>query len=234
MSRSAPTNMLVNPATKYLNWNSEKGQFEYWDKENKKNVAVPLPISFLVLDQLATIKGFSDKHQGGMWSNEVKYLKEQKLKVVGKAKDGKLFQIAEGLYPDIKETVVTAGGKYTRSLYTAMLNDKEEYEIVNFQLKGAAFSGWLDFEKDNRNTVLSDEIICKDFKREKKGATKYTIPIFSSQPASEEGNEAAMNLDIQLQEYLTAYFEKTQKNEEYVTDTLVNSDDEETSDTLPF
>ena len=213
MSRSQPTNTLVNPAKKYLDWDSENGQFKYYNKETKENVAVKLPVKFYVLDELATVKGFSDKHQGGMWSNEVKNITTQKLKVQGKGKDGKLFQVAEGLYSEIKDALVAAGGKYTRSLYVAMLNNEEEYEIVNFQLKGAAFSGWLDFCNENKGAVMTDEITCKDFKREKKGATKYTIPVFTSETASEEGNEAAIKLDIELQEYLSKYFEKSQRTD---------------------
>jgi len=236
MSRSAPTMTLVNPAVKYLEWDSENGNFKHWDKEAKKSVTVELPLEFYVLDELTTIKGFSDKNQGGIWSNEVKNITNQKLKVVGKGKDGKSFQVAEGLYADIKDKLVAEGGKYTRSLYVAMLNDKEEYEIVNFQLKGAAFSGWLDFVNENRNSVMSALIVCKDFKREKKGATKYTIPIFSVEKASEEGNEAAIKLDIELQEYLTPYFEKTQSTAEYVSDVSAEraKDQVEAEDTLPF
>lgn len=234
MSRSAPTNTLVNPAVKFIEWDSDKGQFKFWNKETKENVAIKLPIKFYVLDELTTIKGFSDKHQGGMWSNEVKNIITQKLKVVGKDKSGKAFQVAEGFYQKIKETLVAAGAKYTRSLYAAMLNENDEYEIVNFQLKGAAFSGWLDFCNAKRGSIMTDEIVCADFKREKKGATKYTIPVFTSEQASEEGNEAAINLDVELQEYLKGYFEKTQKEVEYVDDTVEDSDDEESAEGLPF
>ena len=233
MSRSAPVNTLVNPAVRFIDWDSENGQFKYWDKEKKENVSIKLPVAFYVLDELATVKGFSDKHQGGMWSNEVKNITTQNLKVVGKGKDGKPFTVAEGLYAKIKDTITAAGGKYTRSLYAAMLNDKDEYEIVNFQLKGAAFSGWLEFVQNHRGAMMADQIICNDFKREKKGATKYTIPVFTSEVASEEGNEAAIALDIKLQEYLTAYFEKTQKDVEYVDD-KVEVDEDEDTDKLPF
>lgn len=235
MSRSAPTNTLVNPAVKYIDWDSEKGQFKYWNKETKENVEIKLPVKFYVLDELTTVKGYSDKHQGGMWSNEVKNITTQRLKVVGKDKAGKSFQVAEGFYQKIKDSLVAAGAKYTRSLYAAMLNENDEYEIVNFQLKGAAFSGWLDFCNAKRNLIMTDEIVCADFKREKKGATKYTIPVFTSEPASEEGNEAAISLDVELQEYLKAYFEKTQGEAEYVNDSVGDTDDGgEAHDDLPF
>lgn len=205
MSRSNSEVRLTSPATKFIEWNSEKGQFKYWDKVNKVNVDLPLPVRFYVLDELATIKGFNDKSQSGIFSNEIKSTTKQTLKVMTKGKDNKVTTIAEGLYADIKDLITAAGGKYTRSLYVAMLNDEDEYEIVNFQLKGAAFSGWMDFVQ-NTKTFMSDEVYCDDFKKEKKGATKYTVPVFGSETASEEGNAAAMDLDVQLQDYLREYF----------------------------
>lgn len=239
MSRSVPTNTLVNPAVRFLEWNSEKGQFKYYDRETKENVDVPLPIKFYVLDELTNIKGYSDKYQSGIWSNEVKNITTQKLKAVCKDKTGKIITLGEGFYQSIKDSLAVAGGKYTRSLYVAMLNDKDEYEIVNLQLRGAAFSGWLDFCNEKRGSIMTDEITCADFKREKKGATKYTIPLFTSELASEEGNEAAIALDVELQEYLTAYFTKTQAEVEYVEDKVTKSskttdDEDEHADDLPF
>lgn len=238
MSRSNNEGPLANPSKKFIDWDSEHGCFKTYDKVKKENVTIPLPVRFYVLDELTTIKGFSDKTQGGIWSNEVKDISKQPLKVMSKGKDGKMSTIAEGLYgteknPGIKETIVANGGKYTRSLYVAMLNENDEYEIANFQLKGAAFSGWLDFVNANKNAVMADEIICDDFKKEKKGATKYTIPVFSSEPASEEGNEAAIKLDVELQEHLREYFKRSQTATEYVEDTVAEPLVDENED-FPF
>ena len=229
MSRSSNNNSFPsNPSTMFIDWDSEKGCFKRYDKDKKQNITIPLPVKFYVLDELTTIKGFSDKTQGGIWSNEVKDINKQPLKAVSKSKDGKMSLIGEGLYGDIKDQLVANGGKYTRSLYAAMLDENDEYQIVNFQLKGAAFSGWLDFVTENRFAVMSDEIVCGDFKKEKKGATKYTIPIFSSEKASEEGNEAAIKLDIQLQEYLKEYFDRSQNT------TNESTDQEMVNDEFPF
>lgn len=229
MSRSNNNAPLSNPAIKFIDWDSENGCFKTYDKEKKVNVKIPLPVRFYVLDELTTVKGFSDKTQGGIWSNEIKDITKQLLSVRTKGKDGKMTTIAEGRYSDIKDTITASGGKYTRSLYVAMLDDNDEYKICNFQLKGAAFSGWLDFVTENRNSIMYDEIVCDDFKKEKKGATKYTIPVFSSDKASDEGNEAAIQLDVELQEYLKEYINRTQNATEYVEDTIPAADNE-----LPF
>lgn len=235
MSRSNNNAPLNNPATMFIDWDSEKGCFKTYDKVAKVNKEIKLPVRFYVLDELTTVKGFSDKTQGGIWSNEVKDITKQPLKVMSKGKDQKLVTLSEGLYTNIKNDLVANGGKYTRSLYAAMLDENDDYQIVNFQLKGAAFSGWLDFVNEHRNSILADEIICNDFKKEKKGATKYTIPVFSSEPASEEGNEAAIKLDVELQEYMKEYFNRSQASE-YVTDTegTVQTDGYTQADKLPF
>lgn len=232
MSRSTNDSALSNPAKLFIEWDSENGCFKTYDKNKKANIKIPLPVKFYALDELATIKGFSDKTQGGIWSNEVKNTGNQVLSVRSKGKDGKMITIAEGKYTDIKDTIAANGGKYTRSLYAAMLNDKDEYEIVNFQLKGAAFSGWLDFVNENKHSVMTAEIVCDDFKKEKKGATKYTIPQFRAEEASEEGNEAAIKLDVNLQEYLKAYIDRTQTATEYVEDGRPATED--VGDELPF
>ena len=238
MSRSNKSETAVNPAVKFIEWNSEKGCFKYYDKATKKNIDIPLPTKFYVLDILKTIKGFSDSTQNGIWSNEVKNLSKQAFKVVTKSKDGKFKTLSEGIYSATKDKIKSEGGKFTMSVYAAMVNDQDEYEIVNFQLKGAALSGWVTFENENRNSVLTDEVICDDFSKEKKGATKYTVPVFRTEKATEEGNDAAIELDIQLQEYLTSYFANTKSDVETEVDekeyALPKEFDEDPDDESPF
>lgn len=233
MSRSNPVVSIVNPATKFLEWDSETSQFKYWDKQNKKNIFVSLPAEFYVLDILFTVKGFSKKHQQKFWSNEVKNRYEETVKVCTKDKAGKIIEIAEGIFgndtePGIRDIVDAAGGKVATSVYAIMLNKEEEYEIVNFQFKGGALGGWINFIKDLKlpfGAIPEGLVICNDFTKEKNGATKYTVPIFTMKKASEEGNEAAITADIELQEYLQKYFSKTSKTKE-----LVEIDDSEKED----
>ena len=97
MSRSNKSETAVNPAVKFIEWNSEKGCFKYYDKATKKNIDIPLPTKFYVLDILKTIKGFSDSTQNGIWSNEVKNLSKHfkgfdKVLVVAALKINKLVK----------------------------------------------------------------------------------------------------------------------------------------------
>ena len=80
MTRSNETTTKTpNPATKFLEF--KNGKFSYYDKTSEANVEVPLPLRFIVLDELATIKGWDSKTNSGIYSNEVHSTKATPLKV---------------------------------------------------------------------------------------------------------------------------------------------------------
>jgi len=54
------TSPATNPATKFLSWKSNEKLFSYYDKETQSNIEVKLPFKFLVLEELASVKGWSD------------------------------------------------------------------------------------------------------------------------------------------------------------------------------
>jgi len=200
MSRSQ--DIKSNPCVRYFDWNSENGEFKWYDKENKVNVEMNLPVTFAVLDELTTIKGFYEKQNQGVWANEVKNTKSQPLVV--RTKDGILL---EGLYGDIKDSLDTYGCSYTRSLYVAMEIDGE-WQICNFQLKGAAFSGWLEFTKEAKQKVYTNLVTCHNFRNEKKGKVTYTVPEFKLETCPEDLNDTFKQMDSELQEYLKYYFSR--------------------------
>lgn len=216
MSRSTNDN-LSNPAVKFLSWNSTEKAFQYYDKDvydddkekQGKNVNLPHPFSFYVLDELFCIKGYNEKKSAGIFSNEVRRNSD---KIVIRSKAGKEM---EGTYgtkesPDIRDRMDSIGGKYTKSVYIAMLDDNDEYKIFNLQLSGSGFEGWLEMTKANRNYTTDEITFSGDTLGRKKGRNKYNIPVFSSSKATESGNTAALQLDKDLQEYLEKYMAKTQ------------------------
>ena len=81
MSRSNPSVNAPNPAARWYEWNGETGTVRYYDKEAKKNIDVPLPFTFLLLDELACVKGWHDPSQSGIYSNEVRDTTKDKLLV---------------------------------------------------------------------------------------------------------------------------------------------------------
>jgi len=213
-------------ANRYYQWDSEHAKFKYFDKsiiddKNPKgtNVFVDLPFRFIVLDVLCTIKGWSDKDSTGIYSNEVKDLSKQQLFV----KTFKGNEIATGLYTNIKDKVAYMGGKFASSVYIAY-KEGGEYVIGNLQLVGASVGAFIEYCKKNPSYKDSGAIQVKTFTNEKKGATKYTSPVFEYLDISNEANDAAISLDIELQQYLKQYFENV--NQKVSDDAVIKAGEE--------
>lgn len=159
-----------NPATKFLQWKSNDKAFAYWDKAKSENMQIKLPFKFQFLEHFHTIKGWNDASESGIYSNEVKFISKEPLKV----RAFKGGEIAEGLYSDIRPKIRDAGGKYFRSVYVI----NESGEIINLQFKGAVVSAYSDFMNENENKIESAWIEINKAEDKKKGATKYSVPVF--------------------------------------------------------
>lgn len=201
MSRSNNNNdQLKNPATKWFEWDSDKSTIKHYDKEEKKHIHHKLPFTFLVLDQTATITGYNEQSESGIYSNEVKSTKNDKLNV--KAFKGGV--LANGLYADIKDSVKSQGGKFTSNVYIAYKEGKQ-YALGCIQFKGASLQSWSDFSKNHRGSIMTKAIEIASFDKGKKGKVEYTTPAFTLRDASEEANDKAVEMDKQLQEYFAQY-----------------------------
>jgi hypothetical protein len=196
-----------NPATKFLDWKSNDKCFEYYDKEAQKKVQVPLPFKFIVLDELHTIKGWNDASESSIYSNEVKYISKEPMTV----KPFKGNEIAKGLYKDIKDKVVAAGGHYTKSIYIMLENGN----LANLQLKGSAVQKWGDFTQKTRNRLSDEWIIVSKAIEGKKGAVKFFTPDFGFEKSlsGEEALKADTCFDI-LESYLKSYLKPVLEVEE--------------------
>jgi len=196
MSRSNQTE-VVNPAKRFIEWKGSKGIFSYYDKEKEENVEMPLPFTFIVLDTLSTIKGYSDSAGSGFWSNEVRNTTKDKMTL--RNKDG---VVAEGLYQEIKGHRDATGAKYSQSVYIAYFEGKD-LVIGNIQIMGAALNAWIDFR--GGNDIMKGAVTVKDKVEGKKGATVYQIPVFEMKELSAETEAKAIELDKELQSYLSEY-----------------------------
>jgi len=200
MSFSKP--QLTNPSKKFIEWSSDNACFTYFDKdkgEKGEKVLLPMPIYFIVLDELSTISGFCEKHSTNIFANEVRSTVKEPL-LVRTFKGGERLQ---GLYNDIKSEAKELGGKYTKSVYAMLLTGKgQEPELVNIKLRGAACSAWIE-KKINTGRAV---ICVKEVSHEKKGKTEYTVPVFSYAPLTKELTDIAIAMDQVLQEYLKEYF----------------------------
>lgn len=218
MSWSNPTETLTNPAKMFISWNgaSDGGYFYYdvktGEKKEGKDVyekrKIELPVTFLALDMLHTIKGFSDADQKQFWSNEVKDLRVEKLNVrLGKN------TTELGLYSEIKDKLAKKGADYTQSVYVAIKDADEKLIIANVNMKGAALSAWIEFRQAVKEEIHKNAITIKTTKEGKKGAVKYLMPVFQLVKISEETAKTAFTLDTELQAYLTKYLDKNKAEE---------------------
>lgn len=176
----------------------QKGVFSYYDKEKQDNIELNLPFTFIVLDTLNTIKGFCKPKGSGFWSNEVRDTTKDKMTL--RDKDG---IVAEGLYRDIIMLRESKGAKYSQSVYIAFFEGKD-LVIGNIQIMGASLNAWIDFRKDHE--VMKGAITVKDSKEETNGDNTYQVPIFEVKELSDETNSKAIELDKELQDYLSKYF----------------------------
>ncbi len=212
MSRSNSTEMTENPTTRFFQWSGKTGKVTYWDKELSKDIEVKLPFMFLVLDELHTIKGFSESEEKGISSNEVRDISKDVLNVkVGKN------TIEKGLYSAIKDSIKAKGGKYAKATYIAYRDDNGKLSIGKFTFTGSSLSGgeykkgkekakiggWMDFTKTcdiykNAVHLSLEEQVCT------KGANEYRVPHFEFDKVSKETELEAAKLDVVLQTYLNS------------------------------
>lgn len=197
MSISAPK--LSNPCKKFIEFKGGDGVFRYFDKskgEKGENVEIPLPVKFLVLDELSTIKGWNEALKAGIYSNEVHDLQAEDLTVrCFKQKGG-----VTGKYSEIKESIMEMGGKFCKSVYAGMISkDGKSLELCNFQIMGAALKPWIESSIDKSSFA----VVVKELGSAKKGKVTYSFPIFQSENVSTELIEQAVEMDKSLQRFLT-------------------------------
>jgi len=208
MSRSIPK--LTNPCQKFIDFKSDKGLFSYYNKETEQSIEIPVPIYFVVLDELATISGYNKKNDCGIYSNEVHRTTDEVLRV----KTFKGGESITGLYSDVRDSIIALGGKYTKSVYAMLINANKSVELVNFKFRGAAFSAWMDKKVNPDNSIVG----IVDFAEEQNGKTVYNVPVFKAFKLTPELNNQALAMDVELQKYLKEY--KAQQPEKEVVEAV--------------
>lgn len=203
---------VPNPATKFFEWQASQGCIKWYDKEKGENQFIDLPFTFIVLDMLSRVTGFSEEDNGGIWSNEVRDTRKDVLTV--RTKRGVKDQ---GLYQAVKNV---KGARYTRSVYIAYKNGDDALSIGNIQMTGACNSAWIEFCKQNK--VYGSAVKIVRAEDQKNGAVKFKSPVFELIPASEATIAEAVELDKELQVYLDTYLGREQE----VIDPTTYADDE--------
>lgn len=215
MSRSNPTDGIRNPSTRWFEWagGSDGGCARWYNKEAKQHVRVDGAFTFLLLDELSTVKGWHEPSESSIYANEVRDTRQEAL-VVRSFKGGEL---ASGIYTAIRDRIVAVGGHYVASLYIAY-KEGDELRIGNLSLKGAAAGAWMEFKRNapskksamgkNVRAYLVDAVKITGYEQMKKGGTIYRVPQFALVEVSEATNQQAVDLDSQLQMFLLDYFKQ--------------------------
>jgi len=139
-----------------------------------------------------------DADKSGYWANEVRDITKETLIV-----RTKIGVCAKGPYAEVIEKKECRGAKYCQSVYIGYQHEGK-LVIANIQMVGACVSAWIEFRKKNK--IMDGAIEVKDFTHGEKGSNKFVIPNFRKIPVKPETEEAAKALDVELQEYLKAYF----------------------------
>jgi hypothetical protein len=209
VSRSNPhENGAPNPAVRWFEWNGEHGNIRYYDKDAKQNVDVSLPFTFLLLDQLGSVRGWHDASQSGIYSNEVKDTRQEVLVV----KAFKAGVLAEGVYKEIKDRVNTVGGRFVANCYIAFKNG-DGLKIGSLRFKGAALGAWMEFCKQHRADLYKKAITIHGVTTGKKGRITFYTPDMRVVDLSPETDAAAVALDKELQDWLAGYFKRTTRDQ---------------------
>lgn len=220
----------TNPAKKFYKWNGEHMKFSYYVKETKENVLVDLPFRFVTLGRpLFCVKGFNEKLNTGLYSNEVRSVKDE---MTVRYFDKNQPIIARGIWADVKEKADVVGGRYHLSIYGYDLENKE---IINIDVKGNGIGEWGELFKRNSSRLADEIVIVKGYKDGKKGIVKYTYPTFELERSisDDELDEVIDALEI-LKKYQSEYFKSNKIDDLDNSEPLELEDLENTEEDLPF
>jgi hypothetical protein len=209
MSRSRPTDQeIANPATRWFDWSGEKGAIKYYDRDKKEEVVVTEKFTFIVLDQLSSVRGWHEASKSGIYSNEVRDTRHDAMLV----KSFKGGIIAEGFYQQIKDSVKAEGGKFNTCLYIAF-KDGKELKIGQLRFRGAALGAWMNFQRSHRAEIQKHAVSIVGTDEGKKGRVVFKTPVFATQTIGEQTNDAAKQLDGELQHFLDSYLRRTKREQ---------------------
>lgn len=233
MSRSNPQVNAPNPAVRWFEWNGEKGHVRYYDKEAQKNVDIPLPFTFLLLDELASVRGWHDASESGIYSNEVRDTTKDVLVV----KTFKGETLAEGYYKAIKDRVNTQGGQYVANCYVGVKLEDGNLAICSMRFKGSGLSAWMEFRKAHRSELYEQAVKITGFTEGKKGRITFRMPTFQLTDVSDATDAQAIELDRQLQTWMDGYLKRKTHDQADQNDDGESDDDtgdQLTDDDIPF
>ena len=232
MSRSKYQNRTSDPAQIIMQWRAEEGLFKTTNLITKESGELPPPISFIVLDELQAVKGWSTKYDCGIYSNMWKGTEPGHFKVKVRNRGGNDFPIT-GKWHEIKDKVKAAGGRWIKIIYALMhIKENENYKIkiVKIELQGLALANYVESIKNPYTGVIEINNLVKITRLGK----NYLIPEFQNKPLEnkfkDEIEAIAVEKDKELQIYLNDYF--SYFIQDNIIDTMKNTLQKEVEDTV--
>lgn len=208
--RTAPSNAKTpNPAKVFISWKSKDKAFVYYKKGQDgaegTNMSMPTPLVFIPLAKAITLRGYNQKREKSYISNEVPDISTHPFIVKSylKVKTPPTIEL-HGLYSTFNKTMDDSI-KYTESLYAAVKSKSGEWQVVNFQLNGAALTHWFEFVKKNNiwaGAVLFDGTMTL----EKNGSVDYNAPVYKSTTITPEDDAKAGELQAEVNAFLNRYY----------------------------
>jgi hypothetical protein len=204
MSRTKPEEHTANPTQFKLEWVGHDGGgfFTVWDREEKKEIKVDLPLRFAYLDTRKSVAGYYESVKRSFFSNEIKPFSKEEFDV-RYFKDGNAHPVAKGTWTDIKGEIGGKGGKYCNNVYATLLTSTNEEvpggSLVKLPFVGAAGSEWIDLDiKDGEAFAITA------FEDRKKGRTDYRAPLMEKIEITEDEGVEADEHDKDLQAFFDA------------------------------
>lgn len=231
---------MQNPCKIFIEFKPDEGKFKYWDKEQKENIEVSLEQFIILDDNLFTITGYSKELDTGVFSNEVRNVKNDVITVCYRPKKGTTRQeLFKGTYENIKADVNNLVGRsgYTASVYILVPKcyiggEGNEWVIANIKFVASSLNTWINFRNENRNKFSTNSVCFTGTTDKTKKAGKSTIEW--TEPILELGKELNDNLkeiakeeDIHLQEYLSEYLKADTPNDPLDQTPEFNPEDED-------
>ena len=194
----------TNPAALRIEWKGDisKGYFSFYDKEEKENVVIK-QIRFIPLFERHAVGGYSEKHNTGLFSNEIDNLKTQEI-VLSKFQNEKFVEITRGLYANLEgdRAICFGGSGYQKIVYVLILKAKgiESGTIAKITMAGSALGPWFDLTDDERK----DTITVTEFTEHEKGKTEFRSPVFKIDATTDENEELAEAAFDKVEAYVKA------------------------------
>jgi len=193
----------TNPALFFAEWSSTKKYFEFYDKVNKVDVALPMPFAFLPVFEMTTLKGYNHKEGKSYWSNEVKNIQTDKFTVMSKNNLTKEIKTEfVGLYSEIKN-LIDGKANFTKSIYIGVKDQQGVLQLANLQISTSSLGSWIKFASANDLSKIAVQVA--SYTNEQNGAVHFTAPVYTALPVTPQVDAQAVVLQKVVKEYINEY-----------------------------